>query len=260
MANKITDTQYYQDIADAIREKNKSSDTYTPADMGPAIKAIPSGDDTLKAAIAGKLTGEVVIDYGNSLYPSPGCIIRISDSLNAGITKIKYICAEGAQEQISNPISATSSNIGYALEEIDFGNLEATMFGLGNNSVGTWPNVTKVTANKLKRVSYSWGCFLKGSAITKADFPVLEEVPYDGFCGCAQLQALILRNTTLVTLGGDYLSNTPIAFGTGYIYVPRDLISSYESATNWSRHAGQFRAIEDYTDDGTLTGEFIMPT
>lgn len=43
MANKITDTKYYASIADAIRLKNGSSDTYYPADMAQAIEDIPSG-------------------------------------------------------------------------------------------------------------------------------------------------------------------------------------------------------------------------
>ena len=60
---------------------------------------------------------------------------------------------------------------------------------------------------------------------------------------------------TLV-LGGDFSNltiansglkdNTLIGTGEGYIYVPADLISTYENATNWSVLAGKFRAIEDY--------------
>lgn len=43
MANKLYEETAIQDIADAIREKNGSSDTYTVADMGEAVRAnIPS--------------------------------------------------------------------------------------------------------------------------------------------------------------------------------------------------------------------------
>ena len=37
MAEKITNTQYYSDIADAIRSKNSSSDSYLPSEMPQAI-------------------------------------------------------------------------------------------------------------------------------------------------------------------------------------------------------------------------------
>lgn len=33
------------------------------------------------------------------------------------------------------------------------------------------------------------------------------------------------------------------------------LVDSYKAATNWSTYATQFRALEDYTVDGTITGE-----
>lgn len=44
------------------------------------------------------------------------------------------------------------------------------------------------------------------------------------------------------------------------VYVPEALLDSYKSATNWSSYYAQgkvdFKAIEDYTIDGTVTGEF----
>ena len=44
------------------------------------------------------------------------------------------------------------------------------------------------------------------------------------------------------------LDHTPIESGTGYIYVPNSLVSSYKAATGWSTYASQIRAIEDYPD------------
>ena len=43
MANKITNTDYYAAIANAIRRKNGETDTYTPAEMADAIGRIPKG-------------------------------------------------------------------------------------------------------------------------------------------------------------------------------------------------------------------------
>jgi hypothetical protein len=77
------------------------------------------------------------------------------------------------------------------------------------------------------------------------------------FRTCTSLTALILRNNTMcsLTTANAFNSNTPIASGTGYIYVPSALASSYKSATNWKAYATQFRALENYTVDGTVTGE-----
>lgn len=42
----------------------------------------------------------------------------------------------------------------------------------------------------------------------------------------------------------------------GYIYIPRALVGDiYKYAANWSVFAAQFRSLEDYTVDGTITGE-----
>lgn len=45
----ITDT-YLENIADAIREKNGSEDTYTPAQMATAIENIQTAEDMEQAS------------------------------------------------------------------------------------------------------------------------------------------------------------------------------------------------------------------
>lgn len=69
------------------------------------------------------------------------------------------------------------------------------------------------------------------------------------------LTVFIIRSGSVAELGGAVLGKTNIANGTGYIYVPRALIEDYKVATNWATYASQFRALEDYTVDGTITGE-----
>ena len=72
-----------------------------------------------------------------------------------------------------------------------------------------------------------------------------------------ELKSLILRNPNAVcTLSNkNAFNNSSILNGTGYIYVPSALIEQYKVATNWSTYASQFRALESYTVDGTITGE-----
>ena len=87
------------------------------------------------------------------------------------------------------------------------------------------------------------------------DLPSATSIGSNAFRDCKKLQSLILRSETVCTLGTNVFISTPIESGTGYIYVPRALVDSYKSATNWSTYANQFRALEDYTVDGTITGE-----
>ena len=72
---------------------------------------------------------------------------------------------------------------------------------------------------------------------------------------CTALKSLIIRQFgSSYALNTDSLQNSGIANGTGYIYVPRAMVDTLKSATNWSTYASQIRALEDYTIDGTTTG------
>lgn len=87
------------------------------------------------------------------------------------------------------------------------------------------------------------------SALTKLDLHSAGTIATNSMAGCTKLATLILRMDSVPTLGGtNAFTNTPIAKGTGYIYVPAALMDSYKAASNWSTYADQFRAIEDYPD------------
>lgn len=75
--------------------------------------------------------------------------------------------------------------------------------------------------------------------------------------GCSKLDTLIIRATrgVIAANSSGFLSGTKIAAGTGYIYVPSEYVDTYKAASNWSAYASQFRALEDYTVDSTITGE-----
>lgn len=109
------------------------------------------------------------------------------------------------------------------------------------------PNVTKIDQQGL----YSCG------NITGLDFLHPVELGAQSLYGLLKIKFLILRsNENLSTLQNtNAFSTSNISSKVGYIYVPRDLVDSYKSATNWSTYASQFRALEDYTVDGTITGE-----
>lgn len=83
-----------------------------------------------------------------------------------------------------------------------------------------------------------------------ADFPALTSFAWNTFQG-SNVTAVLLRNTAKVAT----LSHAMLTGVDGYFYVPRTLVDSYKAATNWSSFADKFRALEDYTVDGTITGE-----
>lgn len=88
------------------------------------------------------------------------------------------------------------------------------------------------------------------------------------FSSCSSLKTIIIRgfgeyyaiNTNIFNdcyhiLGIQDATYNPNGDKDGYIYVPRSKVDTLKSATNWSSFASQIRALEDYTVDGTTTGE-----
>jgi hypothetical protein len=103
-----------------------------------------------------------------------------------------------------------------------------------------------------------FGC----SALTILDLPSVANINQAAFQNSANFSHLILRSATLCHLKNkNAFSASPFASGKagGALLVPRSLVESYKTATNWSVIWGyghnRFLALEDYTVDGTITGE-----
>lgn len=112
------------------------------------------------------------------------------------------------------------------------------------------PNVEEVKA-------YS---FQYCTALTKIEFSTPVYIWTKALGSCTALKALIIRDTSnRATLGNtDAIEKTPIKDGNGFIYVPKVFLEgdkTYTTMNNWKTYAAQFRALEDYTVDGTVTGE-----
>ena len=120
---------------------------------------------------------------------------------------------------------------------------------------GTYRNYTEYKDDLLTSIGKL--SFYSCAKLVVADFPNLSRsIAPQAFERCEALTSLILRGNQIVSLEAtSAFRSTPIASGTGYIYAPSALIDSYKAATNWSTYADQFRALEDYTVDGTITGE-----
>lgn len=139
-----------------------------------------------------------------------------------------------------------------------FNNLEKIVLPLARTSgreIAVNTKVTEINAAQLEEASYM--AFEGLTSLRVLDFGVNITLNKTWFRTMAALDAIILRKANEIHYlkSTDMFTGTPIAAGAGYIYVPRNLIDDYESATNWSAYAGQFRAIQDYTVDGRIHGE-----
>ena len=164
------------------------------------------------------------------------------------------VTAEGGDELdklLSNQLTTLDSNATsvkkytlYGSNKLDSVNLPNAMI-IGTYALGGCPKLRYVDLHKAKSIEAN------------------------AFNACYQLTALILRSSTMVTLENtNAFTNCYHILGTtnstynpngdkdGYFYVPRSLVdNTYKAATNWSTYSTQFRALEDYTVDGTTTGE-----
>lgn len=125
---------------------------------------------------------------------------------------------------------------------------------------------TRCTALKLavlpKLETIAASMFNSCSSLEYVDTSSVTSIANWAFERCNSLKGVILRNDRVVA---SLISSNYPFYGVNlddrYIYVPSALISAYQEATNWSalyaQYPNLFRALEDYTVDGTITGEFI---
>ena len=69
------------------------------------------------------------------------------------------------------------------------------------------------------------------------------------FYHCTSLNCLVVKATTPPTLYYTVFVDTPIASGTGYIYVPDESVDAYKQATNWSQYASQIKPLSEYVEE-----------
>lgn len=135
-----------------------------------------------------------------------------------------------------------------------------------------FPNATKIAykafygCTALKGISIpnvkalEHNAFCYASSVEILDLPKCEKIDESALYGMSSLEAIILRNTagacvidswsTLAGHAADRCIFVPRTFDDG-----SDGVEAYKAATNWSVYAEWIGAIEDYTVDGTLTGE-----
>lgn len=194
-----------------------------------------------------------------------------ADQLDADLTSVADTIREraGISEKLDFPSEYKSAVEGIPKydEQILAGTIayykNETVTNLRGSAFSNCQQLSKVVLPKVVHAgSYT---FQNGFALLLADFSSAITIGANSFVNCTKLGALVLRSATMATLAdASAFSLTPIkSGGTGYIYVPRALLSDtdatkdYRQATNWSAFASQFRALEDYTMDGTTTGEFF---
>lgn len=247
MSKKLYEESSVQAIADAIRAKSGSTDTYKIAEMPTAISAIPtggSGDSQEDAIIQRTISGA----YSNDRITTVGvCAFLGCQALTAidlpNVTQVKRNAFESCNRlQTINLPKVTEFDRGVfvsaAIQQANFPLVttigDACFQGAPYLISANLPLVTTLPAD-----------VFRGAVIQTADFAAVTNINRTAFTDCRHLETLIIRTPSVCVISdiSVALRGSKIASGTGYIYVPDNLVDSYKTATNWVALANQIKPI-----------------
>lgn len=200
MSDYIATSADLTSVANAIRTKGGTSAQLAfPADFVSAVNAIPTGGGDTKE-VARKILNTSITEY-------------VDDSLTEIRAYAFYNCSN--------------------LETFICHNIQDASFQNSFNA-----------ASKLKAVAFPkdmWGGYkFNGNPYLEAiDISTLSRgsIATNYFSGCSKLNKVIIRTATVAALDNlNAFNNTPFASGKagGTLYVPQSLVSSYQTASNWS--------------------------
>lgn len=212
-------------LTDAINALTTYSNTVTGASdttLSEAVATLASGYGgggiDLNDVASGALSGAIVLDTATDIQMQ-----RFKGMPNITSVTAPYVTT--LREQIF--YNCTS------LQSISFAG--ATVV----NSTQQFLACTALTNVNLPSLLVPGGNMFQGcTSLEFIDLPSVERMNVSRvFYGCNKLQTVVLRHSSVVSVNNDCFTNTPFAGYnslTGTCYVPSTLISSYQTATNWS--------------------------
>lgn len=244
MPKKLYEESSIQDIANAIREKNESTTTYKVAEMGAAVRNLPTGggdeDAIIQRTISGAYSNDRITTVGVCAFL--GCLNLTAIDL-PNVTQVNRNAFESCVR----------------LSTINLPKVTALDRGVFTNSAiqqANFPLVTTIgdscfyTAKHLISANLPFVTSLpidsfRLSTIQTADFAAITNINRTAFTDCQHLETLIIRTPSVCVISdvSIALRGSKIAAGTGYIYVPDNLVDSYKTATNWVALANQIKPI-----------------
>jgi hypothetical protein len=233
------------------------------------LDIIKSSKDDIKTAIEAK--GVTVGDIGISEYASKineiegndpeltaSYLSLIDGSLGANVTKLpnnlteigKYAFQQRSNLKITELPESVTTIRTYAFS----GCTALTSFKLPKN-LTLMEDYVFYSCSNLKITEIPEGVTILKAQVFRS-CREMEELTVKGnitsiytyvFYSCSKFKKLVLPNITNVpTLSNaNAFEATPIKSGTGYIYVPDNLVDTFKTATNWSTFANQIKGLSE---------------
>lgn len=314
MAKKLYEESNIQAIADAIRGKNGTTNTYKVSEMAGAIGAIEAGgeDPRVKGIIERTITeisDDSITELGNCAFAYCQKLVTVNFPNVTSIgnnafqecSKLTTLNAENVQTIGKHAFYRCSLFNTLNFPKLtSIGDYAFYITHIGINDTLNFPNVTSIgkyafyscyfyTANfpnvtsigdyafnrcvdlktvNIPNVTTLNGTFDTCSSLTdvgdlsqvvtissntfyyciklpKINLPSVTSIGGSAFKGCSVLTQVIIGTTNCTLSNTSAFTSTPIASGTGYIYVPDEAVETYKAATNWVEYASQIKGISE---------------
>lgn len=219
MSYKRINEQYLTDIAEAIRNKNGTDQTYKPRELAAAVSNLKTDVTQFYSSIDGSIT-------------------KLHDSLATVVGEYRYCgCSNLTTVDLPNVTSIGDSAFD-GCDKLTTIKLPSVT-DIGKYAFFLCRNLTTVDLSNA--INIETGAFVACNLLTIIDLPKATNIRLSAFIECDNLSAIILRSSTKCTLQkpGIPLSNSNL-----YIYVPAALLPDYRTAYP----DYNFRSIENYPE------------
>lgn len=101
-----------------------------------------------------------------------------------------------------------------------------------------------------KAESIYLGAFMFCEALERVRLPSIKNISDAAFRYCTNLTTFIIEQSDCVCriIDTNTFGDTPIANGTGFIYVPDELVDDYKAARYWSTYAAQIKPLSELSE------------
>lgn len=319
MGKVLVSEENLTNIANAIRSKAGTEDTFKPGEMATAIESIESGggSNITKGVIINSCDAEgyptnisvvgmteipdryfyyafyssssgqdgLLHNVGSNLhlpnnlteignYSFYRCQTLAIKELPDSVTKIGsyafHSCSNLALTKLPEKLTSIPDYCFYKCAKLALTRLPDGITGVATYSFDSCSNLTLTELPS--GVTYI-GANVFSNCTSLPSMTCLGDVTYIGsntFMGCSNLSYFALPNVTTVPfLCNSVFVRTPIANGTGYIYVPDALVENFKAETEWCDYAEQIRPISSLnnildlsqqqfpiTTDGNITVDY----